>query len=264
MLSAEVLPPDRADRAAVVAAARAVREAGARVLFFPDAPGGRARVDAIAAAAAVRGELGGPCVAHVNCRDRNRVALEAALLTAAFAGIDGIKAVTGDPVCRDIGQGVYDVGSVGLVGMAVQQAKDLPVFVGHTVGHTDPAGSEARLREKLEVGAHAVVTTPTLDADDLLRTLDRLDPLPVPLLVGLTLIPSSEVLDYLCAELPAFRVPDRLRAALAGSTSPADALQRGLDAAVSVAEAVRDRTRGFHVVPAFGRWQGAVPLLKAL
>jgi len=263
-LSTEVLPPDNGDPGVLLEAASAVRAAGAGPLFFPDAPGGRARVDATAAAAAVRGALGGPCIPHVNTRDRNRIALQAALETASFLGVDGVKAVTGDPVPGDLGRGVYDLDSVGLVQLAGRESPQLPALVGHALGHTDPGSSEDRLRAKLDAGAAAVVTTPTLDPDVLLRALDRLGSLPVPLLVGLTLVPSAEVLDYLLAEAPAFRVPPGFRERLHGAHTPDEAHDLGLVAARAMADALSGRAMGFHVVPPFGRWQGAVPLLEAL
>lgn len=264
VLSTELLPPDGTDVEPLRAAARQLRDAGAVALFFPDAPKGRSRLDAIVTAWSVRTSLGGPCIPHINARDRNRLALESALLTARMLGVDGAKVVTGDPISSDAASGVYDLDSVGILELGRREAPEFPLFAGHNAGHPDPHQSAKRLAAKVAAGARAVITTPTLDPERLVEALDRLGPLPVPLMVGLMLVPSLEVLEYLLLEVPSFHVPTPVRERIRGARDGEEARRAGLDAALAVANAVGDRARGFHVVPPFGRWQGAVGLLKAL
>ena len=72
----------------------------------------------VAAARIVQEEAGIEVVAHISCRDRNIIGLQADLLGAAALGVRNILAVTGDPA--QIGDypettSVFDTDSVGLV-----------------------------------------------------------------------------------------------------------------------------------------------------
>jgi homocysteine S-methyltransferase len=262
------LPPAGPDAAELIRGARTLADAGARILFVPDAPGGRAQLDAVAAAALVQRECGIPCVPHLNCRDRNSIALKGAVAALALQGLRGVKAVTGDPVAGEDPRGIYEWTSVDLTravhGTDLKGARSLTVVVGHALSADRDHGAEDRLRKKVEAGAGIIVTTPTLDPAQLCAALDRLAPLGVPMVVSLTLVPSTEVIDFLQQEMAGFRVPEIELARLREASSPDAAVQAGIASARHLVRSVRDRVAGFHVVPPFGRPDGAALLLEEL
>lgn len=264
VLGAEIL--SSGPRGELLGAVGEVAAAGARILFFPDAPGGVPLVDSLVAARAAMDASGLPAIPHLNCRDRNLLALRAARRTLDFLDIPGVKAVTGDPIPAGQGQGVYDLRSPGLLDelRSGDPEERLALFAGHSFDHPDPEQALVRLKEKVENGAGAIITTPTLDGSQILRGLERWSGIPVPVMATLTYAPSVPMLDFLVDEVPCFRAPEGLRQRLLSAPSPEDATQAALDAALDVARAVRNRVAGFIVAPPFGRWQGAIPLLKAL
>lgn len=264
VLSSELSPFD-GDREALLDRARALVGAGANLLFFPDAPGGRVGADPVIAASVTQGALDVPCVPHLNCRDRNLLALESRVAGARLAGLRGIKAVTGDPVPER--PQVYEVSSVELAGVVATGnpgGSPLTVLVGYALHGRDPRSGEERLARKIAAGAHGVVTVPTLDGEELAEFAERIDA-HVPLVVSLVLVPSREVMEFLRDDRPpGFRIPKVAQTALQEAATPEHALAAGLDAALAVARRLRERALGFHVVPAFGKPAAALPLLRAL
>ena len=80
----------------VVEAARRLKERGVDAVDISD--GARAGwMHPVAAARILHDEVGIETVAHISCRDRNLIGLQADLLGAAALGVKNILAVTGDP-----------------------------------------------------------------------------------------------------------------------------------------------------------------------
>jgi 5,10-methylenetetrahydrofolate reductase len=95
--------------------------------------------------------------AGINCRDRNRVALEGEIAACADAGAAGVHCVTGDhPVTghRPDAAAVFDLDSVGLVELA--RSSGTLCSVAHAPA-APPAGKRLpRLVAKVSAGADAV------------------------------------------------------------------------------------------------------------
>src|SRR5215204_5045348 len=101
----------------VVEAARRLKERGVHAIDISDGARARLRMHPVAAAMIVQEEAGIEVVAHISCRDRNIIGLQADLLGAAL-GVNNILAVTGDPAQIGDSQeatSVFDTDSVGLV-----------------------------------------------------------------------------------------------------------------------------------------------------
>ena len=144
----------------------------------------------VAAARIVQEEAGIEVVAHISCRDRNIIGLQADLLGAAALGVKNILAVTGDPA--QIGDypeatSVFDTDSVGLVHVLskMNRGEDLagnpigepPGFlVGASFNPTaeDLDQEVEKLRRKVEAGAHAFWTQPVFEIGALENALERI------------------------------------------------------------------------------------------
>ncbi len=94
--------------------------------------------------------------AGLNCRDRNRVALEGELAGLAEVGVAGVHCVTGDHPAlghRADAKPVFDLDSTRLAALA--SAAGLPVSVAENPGAPPVDGRAARLAEKVRAGATA-------------------------------------------------------------------------------------------------------------
>ena len=125
-------------------------------------------------------EKGLPTVMQVNCRDRNRLALQADLLAASAIGVENVMAVTGeDPSFGDHHQAsaVYDIDLIQLLSaiQGMTNGKDMAgvdlagtpsFFCGSTV-NAGVRGKALQLeidemKRKLDAGARFFVTPPVL------------------------------------------------------------------------------------------------------
>ena len=197
-VTVEIDLPRGNDIQSVVEAARRLQR---RVDAIDISDGARWPMHPVAAAKIVQDEAAIEVVAHISCRDRNIIGLQADLLGAAALGVKNILAVTGDPA--QIGDypeatSVFDMDSVGLIHILsrMNAGEDL---AGNSVGESpgfligasfnptaEDLGFEAdKLRRKVEAGAHAFWTQPVFEIGVLERALEEIDDLDVCILLGL-------------------------------------------------------------------------------
>src|SRR5215207_2492949 len=117
-VTVEIDLPRGNDIQSVVEAARRLQRRGVDAIDISDGARARLRMHPVAAAKIVQDEAAIEVVAHISCRDRNIIGLQADLLGAAALGVKNILAVTGDPA--QIGDypeatSVFDADSVGLI-----------------------------------------------------------------------------------------------------------------------------------------------------
>ncbi|MSR74377.1 MAG: hypothetical protein EXS14_02750 [Planctomycetes bacterium] len=258
-LFSELLPPRGADISQTVIEGMSLVDAGAEALFIPDAPGGQPRLDSVMAAALLQRELNVPCIPHLNCRDRNRVALKGALWAAKAAGLFGVKVVTGDPLPGGGVSGTWDEDSISLTRMASEEV-GLDVVIGHRLGGPGSVDSQDRFLDKVRAGASVAITTPLLDPELAVRVAEACIAAGVRPVIALVAVPSVEVLHYLDQEVNSFRGSPDAAARLRQAADPA---LEGVAIACEVAERVGDRA-GFHVALPFGRAKAGVALLREL
>ncbi|HTJ37294.1 MAG TPA: hypothetical protein VL738_29040 [Dactylosporangium sp.] len=111
----------------------------------------------------------------INCRDRNRVALEGELAACADAGVAGVHCVTGDHPAlghRPDAAGVFDVDSIGLVALA--RDAGLLVSVAHAPAAPPVALRLPRVLTKVAAGADVVVVDHCGGAGPVHRAVDAL------------------------------------------------------------------------------------------
>ncbi len=258
-LFSELLPPRSADISHTVLEGLSLVAAGAEALFIPDAPGGTPRLESVMAAALLQRELGVPCIPHINCRDRNRVALKGALWAAKAAGLHGVKVVTGDPLPGRGVTGSWDEDSVSLTRMAYEEV-GLEVVIGHRLDGPGSVDSQVRFLDKVRAGASVAITTPLLEPELAVRVAEECRAAGVRPVVALVAVPSVEVLHYLEQEMHSFRGSLRAAERLRLAEDPA---AEGVALAREVADRVGDRA-GFHVALPFGRAKAGIALLQEL
>ena len=249
----------------VVEAARRLKERGVHAIDISDGARARLRMHPVAAARIVQEEVGIEVVAHISCRDRNIIGLQADLLGAAALGVKNILAVTGDPA--QIGDypeapSVFDTDSVGLVHVLskMNRGEDLagnpigepPGFlVGASFNPTaeDLAQEIEKLRRKVEAGAHAFWTQPVFEIGALENALERIGDDGVRLLLGLMPLRSARQAEFLHHEVPGICIPRHVRQNLAAISSPEDAPNYGVEVAQKLLAEAQPLVGGAYIMP---------------
>ena len=190
------------------------------------------------AAARLLLEVGIEPVLTLQCRDRNRLALQSDLLAAAALGIRNVLCLTGDRPAPDSGvPGVFDLDSVGLLhaasGLMAGRLMDgtslrpAPRFVLGAAAHpfaADPAERIARLHAKADAGARFVQTQYVFDVASFARWMKEVraeglhERLAIMATVGAFRSPRG--LEFVSA-LPGVYMPPEMGARLAGLDGPA-------------------------------------------
>ena len=275
-ISVQVDPPLGANPEALIETARAVRDTGrAQFVDVNDNPRARARMSGIMASVAIERFTEVETIPHLTPRDTTIVGLESLLLGAHAEGVRNILAVTGDPPEAGDYPGthaVYDVDSIGLVELIAKlnagedwhgRAIDAPTtfFPGVAVNPTaDDLELEAeRFRRKVAAGARFAMTQILFDLHALDAFRDRIGGWPVPVLVGVWPIRTTETLVRVHNEVPGIVVPEhvqeRYRAAGPGARDVGLALGREL------IEGARELANGVYVMAPFRRPLDVVELL---
>src|SRR5215216_238358 len=248
----------------VVEAARRLKDRGVHAIDISDGARARLRMHPVAAARIVQDEAGIEVVAHISCRDRNIIGLQADLLGAAALGVKNILAVTGDPA--QIGDypeatSVFDTDSVGLVHVLsrMNRGEDLagnpigepPGFlIGASFNPTaeDLDGEIEKLRRKVGAGADAFWTQPVFEIGALENALERIGDDGVCILLGLMPLRSARQAEFLHHEVPGIHIPKRVREKLA-ALSPEDAPKYGVEVAQELLALARPLVGGAYIMP---------------
>jgi homocysteine S-methyltransferase len=273
-INVEMRPSRGANPAKVLRSAEELRDAGIRCVDVTDSAMARVRMNPFVTAHLIQSHVGIEVITHLTTRDRNLMALQADLLGMHALGLRYVLAITGDPPMTSTwapATGVYDVDSIGLIrlikglnagedasGTSIGQPTNF--LVGCTL---NPMAADldvelGRFERKLEMGADFAVTQAAYDPELFARVLDRLGPLPVPLLLELMPLQSYKNAEFIHNELAGVHLPpdvlERMKAA--GSLGA----EVGLEIARETFRALRDRVNGVYIVPAFDRFAAAARL----
>jgi homocysteine S-methyltransferase len=267
------------DIASVVEAARSLKRCGVDAIDISDGARARLRMHPVAAARLVQEQAGIEVVAHVSCRDRNIIGLQADLLGAAALGVKNILAVTGDPT--QIGDypeatSVFDTDSVGLIHILsrMNAGEDLagnpigepPSFlIGSSFNPTaeDLTPEVDKLRRKVEAGAHAFWTQPVFEVGALERALEEIGDPSLCILLGLMPLRSARQAEFLHHEVPGINIPERIRKKLA-ELSAEDAPKYGVEVAQNLLAKARALVGGTYIMPPASAPHLAADVIEAI
>ncbi len=207
--------------------------------YIPDNPGANVHLLGLAAAVHLQ-KLGGETVLELNCRDRNRIAIQSSILGAAALGIPNLLFSTGDHQTLGNFRGAKRVYDVDLT-QAIQIARGMrdekkfsngeevehppSIFIGAEVNpFADPLEFRpALMAKKVEAGADFVQTRAVFDLErfgkwiKLVRQQESLQKTSI--LAGIMPLVSVEHARAL-REAPGMMVPDSLIQRLESSSKP--------------------------------------------
>lgn len=166
-------------------------------------------------------------VFQVTCRDRNRLALQSDILSAAILGIENILILTGDhPALGDHPQAkpVFDLNSVQLLEVVkgLKEGHDMmgnklegpppKLCVGAVVNPgADPIEPEIiRLEKKVRAGAEFIQTQAVYEPEKFRAFMDMIKHIKIPILAGIVLLKSAGMARYMNKNVPGVFVPDGL------------------------------------------------------
>ena len=209
---------------------------------------------------------------QMTCRDRNRLALQSDLLSAAVLGIDNVLALTGDyPTLGDHPEAkpVFDLDSVELLDVirSLQEGKDMkgnplkgtPKFCAGAVVNpgADPLEPEIiKMEKKIDAGALFFQTQAVYDVELFKRFLDAAKHLKTNVLAGIVLLKSAGMAKYMNKNVAGVFVPENL---IKEMEETKDKSAKSIEIAARLIKELKPLCQGIHIMPI--GWDKKVPLV---
>lgn len=276
----EIDPPKGLNPTKAIEGARLLKQAGVDAINVADSPMARVRMSAMTLCYLIEQEVGIETILHYTTRDRSLMGLQSELLGAHAAGVRNILALTGDPPSLgDYADStpVYDVDSIGLI-RVIARMNSGEDSAGSSIGRTanftiacavDPTKPDLeeearRLREKIEAGAHFVMTQPIFAREVWTNFLEvyGVDRLPIPVMIGILPLQSSKHAEFLHNEVPGINLTDEARERMREAGK--EGRQEGIRMAQELLRDLRPYAEGVYLMPSFGRYEVAAEVIKIL
>ena len=217
------------------------------------------------------------------CRDRNRLALEGDLLSAAVLGIENVLALTGDHTTmgdHPEAKPVYDLDSVGLLDAMtkLEAGTDMGADMKGNPNELDgapkffkgccatPCGPNTnaqiiKLEKKVAAGAQFVQTQAVYEAGPFEEFMKKAESFKVPVLVGIVLLKTAGMAKYMNRSVPGVQVPDTIIQRLTDCAKE-DRQKVSVEISAELISQMRDMCQGVHFMPL--GWDHCVPeIIKA-
>ena len=215
---------------------------------------------------------------QLTCRDRNRIALQSDLLSAAMFGIENLLLLTGDHTkLGDHPQAkpVFDLDSVSLI-HAVKQlesGRDLggnelvgepPKFAKGAVVSpcSDSVDAQlAKMERKVRAGAEYFQTQAVFEPEKFIKFMEKAKQFGKPVQVGIIIPKSAGMAKFMNNNVAGIHVPDGMIEELKKDKEKTKAGITGVEIAARIIKECRPYCQGVHIM-ALG-WEDKVPeLLK--
>ena len=213
-------------------------------------------------------------VFQVTCRDRNRIALQSDLLSAAALGVENVLCLTGDYVTlgdHPQAKPVFDLDSVTLLRAigALHEGHDLAgkplrgvptLFPGAVVspGSTPLGPQIAKMEKKVEAGARFFQTQAVYDPAQFETFVRQVEHLNVPIMVGIILLKSAGMARFMNSNVAGVNVPDELIQEIGSATKP-DRPAKAIEIAARLIREMKGMCQGVHIMTL--GWERYVPQL---
>lgn len=261
VITAEMAPPKGIDFGHIRECARAVkgRVDGVNVTDFQSAV---VRASSLGGAKMLLDEGLEP-IMQITGRDRNRIAIQGELLSAAALGIKNVLALTGDhPSIGDHpdARGVFDMDSVNILQAATKlmEGQDLngnelsgtpEYFLGASVTPLyDPLELQIiKMKKKIQAGAKFFQTQAVYDIDVIKSFMDEIKDLNTKVLVGVIPLKSAGMAKYMNNNVPGIQVPDEI---IERMRKAEDKTKEGLNIAAEFIEQIKEEKicDGVHIM----------------
>jgi len=215
-------------------------------------------------------------VLQLTCRDRNRIALQSELLSAAYFSINNVLLLTGDHTTlgdAPNAKPVYDLDSVSLLQAVskLEQGVDLddneltgtpPVFAKGAVVSPCSDSLDAQLykmERKIAQGAQFFQTQTVYEPEKFIAFMERAKQFGVPILLGMVILKGAPMANFMNKNIAGVSIPQHIIDKLAEDPQKAKAGVTGVEIAAQVIKECRPYCQGLHIMPL--GWEDKVPVL---
>ena len=215
---------------------------------------------------------------QLTCRDRNRIALQSDILSAALFGIDNILCLTGDHTKLGDHPGakpVFDLDSVSLLhtvktlesGVDLggnELVGDAPSFAKGAV--VSPCSESvdaqlAKMERKVMAGAEYFQTQAVYDSEKFIEFMEKAKQFGKPVQLGIVILKNAGMARYMNNNVAGIHVPDEMIEELKADKEKTKAGITGIEIAARIIKECEPYCQGVHIM-ALG-WESKVPdLLK--
>jgi len=202
------------------------------------------------------------------CRDRNMLALESDLISAAAFGVENILALTGDHPSRGASdhpnaKPVYDLDSTSLIKTIAMMNEGMDITGGKLNAKTNfyvggaispavkPVEPEVfKVKRKLDAGAEFFQTQVVFDAalieGFMLKADELVGDIRGKVIVGLIPLASEKMIGFL-NRLPGIKVPDNIAKRVSSSKEP---VEEGINVSLELVDNIKSiGLGGVHIMP---------------
>jgi methylenetetrahydrofolate reductase (NADPH) len=229
------------------------------------------RLGSLAASVKLK-EKGFEAIYQITCRDRNRIALQSELLSAYSLGIDNVLVLTGDHTTlgdHSTAKPVFDIDSVHLLKIATgmrsgydmegNELTQAPDFaLGAVVNpNFEPLDLQLiKMEKKIGAGAEFFQTQAVYDAKLFEQFIRKTEGFGVPIQIGVVLIKSPKMADYMNKHVAGVTVPNNWLKELA-KTPKGAAKQKCVEMTSTLLKEIGPMCQGIHFMPM--GWSDLVP-----
>jgi 5,10-methylenetetrahydrofolate reductase len=216
---------------------------------------------------------------QLTCRDRNRIALQSDLLSAAMLGIENVLCLTGDHTkMGDHPQAkpVFDLDSVSLLHTIklLEEGVDLggnklvgepPKFAKGAVVSpcSDSVDAQlAKMERKVAAGAEYFQTQAVYEPEKFIQFMEKAKQFGVPVQLGIVIPKSAGMAKFMNDNVAGIHVPDEMLAELRADKEKTKAGITGIEIAARIITECKPYCQGVHIT-ALG-WESKVPALLEL
>ena len=211
---------------------------------------------------------------QMTCRDRNRMALESDLLSAAMFGIDNVLCLTGDHTKLGDHPGakpVFDLDSVSLLHAikCLEEGHDIagnelvgepPKFAKGAV--VSPCSDSvdvqlAKMERKVAAGAEYFQTQAVYEPEKFIEFMEKAKQFGVPVQLGIVIPKSVGMCRYMKANVAGISIPESMFDELKADKEKTKAGITGVEISARIIRECRPYCQGVHIM-AMG-WESKVP-----
>lgn len=271
MVTSEIGPPKGIDTKIILEDAELIR-GRVDAINVTDLQSSVMRLGSLAVCRLLK-EKGFEPIFQITCRDRNRLALQSDLLSAAALGIENVLILTGDhPSLGDhpSAKAVFDLDSVQLLEVVkkLESGTDMmgnklegpaPQFCKGAVVNpgADPLEPQIlKMEKKIAAGAEFFQTQAIYDIKQFEVFLSKIKHLKTTILGGIVLLKSAGMAKYMNANVAGISVPENL---IQRMQETKDKAATSVEIAAELIKALKPMCQGIHIM-SIG-WDKKVPLV---
>jgi 5,10-methylenetetrahydrofolate reductase len=262
VITSELGPPKGVDLAKTLQEAKAMAPA-VDAMNVTDLQGGVMKLGSIALCKVLIDQGITEPVFQLTAASRNRLAVQSDLLSAYVLGIRNVLLLGGDP--PKVGdhpdaKPVYDLDTMGLFQAAksLKEGRDLAgkelegaprdLFIGGAANPIvdDLETERQKTEKKVELGCEFFQTQAVYDPVLYEKFLDKVKHVKRPFIVGIILLKSAKMAQFMNDHIPGIKVPPAL---IQEIDAAPDKRKKAVEIAARLIKALKPMCQGFHIMP---------------